>query len=135
MPYTARSIISMYYGEFNADTKVVDGTITPSTGAKAGADIKSFGSLQFVKQSLYENNDSYDDGDYSDEDGDGYDDEYDDSGDDTDDTGLKDTAYFICSFDLNDKNPHWSFKNIDAFPEMFLHTYYQTISCCYNGRI
>ena len=40
-----------YYGEFNADTPIVDGTVTPSTGAKAGADIKAFGSLQFVKQS------------------------------------------------------------------------------------
>lgn len=30
-----------YYGEFNADTQVAHGTVTPSTGSKAGADIKS----------------------------------------------------------------------------------------------
>ena len=40
-----------FYGEFNADTVVKDGTITPSTGSKTGEDIKSFGSLQYVKQS------------------------------------------------------------------------------------
>ena len=70
-----------YYGEFNASTKVVDGTITPSTGAKAGADIKPFGSLQFVKQSAYE---SYDDG------GEGYDDGYTDETIDEGDDGYDD---------------------------------------------
>ena len=47
-----------YYGEFNADTKVIDGTVTPSTGAKAGAELKAFGSLQFVKQSVSEDDGS-----------------------------------------------------------------------------
>lgn len=47
-----------YYGEFNADTKVVNGTVAPSTGAKAGEDIKAFGSLQFVKQSVSEDDGS-----------------------------------------------------------------------------
>lgn len=59
-----------YYGEFNADTKVINGTITPSTGSKAGDDVKAFGSLQFVKQKQeqpqYEpidDGDDFDDGD------------------------------------------------------------------------
>ncbi len=59
-----------YYGEFNAGTKVTGGTVTPSTGAKAGEDIKAFGSLQFAKQSLYENSESnvYGDDDYGSDD-------------------------------------------------------------------
>ena len=40
-----------YYGEFSADTVISDGTVTPTTGAKAGESIKSFGSLQYKKQS------------------------------------------------------------------------------------
>lgn len=39
-----------YYGEFGADVKEVDGSVTPSTGTRAGDEIKSFGSLKFVKQ-------------------------------------------------------------------------------------
>lgn len=39
-----------YYAEFNADTVVTNGTITPSVGAKAGDGVKGFGSLIFVKQ-------------------------------------------------------------------------------------
>ena len=42
--------LTEYYGEFNADTEVVDGKITPSTGSKAGADVKSFGEIRFAKQ-------------------------------------------------------------------------------------
>lgn len=40
-----------YYGEFNADTVVENGTVTPSTGKKAGEDVKSFGTLS---QSFYQ---------------------------------------------------------------------------------
>lgn len=39
-----------YYAEFNADTVVTNGTITPSVGAKAGDGVKGFGSLIFAKQ-------------------------------------------------------------------------------------
>ena len=47
-----------YYGEFGADVKVIDGSVTPSTGARAGDEIKSFGSLKFIKQrSLPEDDD------------------------------------------------------------------------------
>ena len=48
-----------YYGEFNADTEVTDGTVTPSVGKKAGEDIKAFGSLQFVKQRALKDDDEY----------------------------------------------------------------------------
>ena len=48
-----------YYGEFNADTEVTDGTITPSVGTKAGGDVKAFGSLQFVKQRALKDDDEY----------------------------------------------------------------------------
>ena len=40
-----------YYGEFGADTVVSGGTVTPTAGSKAGTGVKSFGSLQYVKQS------------------------------------------------------------------------------------
>ena len=43
-----------YYGEFNADTKVENGRITPSTGSKADESVKSFGEICFVKQKLSE---------------------------------------------------------------------------------
>ena len=46
-----------YYGEFNADTVVENGTITPSTGKKADETVKAFGSLQFVKQSYLDEDD------------------------------------------------------------------------------
>ena len=48
-----------YYGVFNADTQVIDGTITPSTGNSAGEDIKSFGSLQFAKRRILKDDDDY----------------------------------------------------------------------------
>ena len=48
-----------YYGEFNADTLVTDGTVTPSVGKKAGEDVKAFGSLQFVKQRELKDDDDY----------------------------------------------------------------------------
>ncbi|MBQ1474064.1 MAG: S8 family serine peptidase [Ruminococcus sp.] len=48
-----------YYGEFNADTAVTEGTITPSVGSKAGEDVKPFGSLQFVKQRFLADDDDY----------------------------------------------------------------------------
>ena len=49
--YDARTLnaTTEYYGEFNSDTEIVDGTVTPSTGSKAGENIKSFGSLKFGK--------------------------------------------------------------------------------------
>lgn len=48
-----------YYGEFNAGTAVTNGTITPSTGKKAGKSVKAFGSLQFVKQRDLDDDDAY----------------------------------------------------------------------------
>ena len=45
------SLTTGYYGEFGADTVVNGGTVTPTTGAKADDGVKSFGSLQYVKQS------------------------------------------------------------------------------------
>ena len=48
-----------YYGEFGADTQVIDGTVTPSTGEKAGDDIKSFGSLRFIKHRYLAADDDY----------------------------------------------------------------------------
>ena len=48
-----------YYGEFNADTAVTDGTVTPSTGKKAGEDVKAFGSMQFIKQRALKDDDDY----------------------------------------------------------------------------
>lgn len=54
------SATTEYYGEFNADTQVIDGTITPSTGSKAGTELKPFGALKIVKESLDEGY-SYDD--------------------------------------------------------------------------
>ena len=48
-----------YYGEFNADTAVTNGTITPSTGNKADETVKAFGSLQFIKQRALEDDDEY----------------------------------------------------------------------------
>ena len=47
-----------YYGEFGADTVVNGGTVTPSTGTKAGDGVKSFGSLQYVKQSCLDDPDT-----------------------------------------------------------------------------
>ena len=47
------------YGEFNADTVITDGTITPSTGKKADENVKSFGSLKFVKQRKLSDDDPY----------------------------------------------------------------------------
>lgn len=46
-----------YYGEFGADTVVSGGTVTPAAGAKAGDGVKSFGSLQYVKQSCFDDPD------------------------------------------------------------------------------
>lgn len=48
-----------YYGEFNADTAVTNGTITPSVGSKADGDVKAFGSLQFVKESILSDDSDY----------------------------------------------------------------------------
>ena len=48
-----------YYGEFNADTVVTDGTVTPSVGKKADETVKAFGSLQFVKQRALKDDDEY----------------------------------------------------------------------------
>lgn len=48
-----------YYGEFNADTLVEDGTVTPSVGKKADETVKAFGSLQFVKQRALKDDDEY----------------------------------------------------------------------------
>ena len=74
-----------YYGEFNADTKVINGTITPSTGSKAGDDVKAFGSLQFVKQKQEQPQyEPIDDGDDFD-DGDDTEDATEEPGDDGDD--------------------------------------------------
>ncbi len=47
-----------YYGEFNADTVVTDGRITPSKGSKAGDLVKSFGEIKFVRQKLDEENET-----------------------------------------------------------------------------
>ena len=47
-----------YYGEFSADTVIADGTVTPTTGEKAGEGIKSFGALQYVKQSCLDDPDA-----------------------------------------------------------------------------
>lgn len=47
-----------YYGVFGADTVVNNGTVTPSTGTKAGAGVKSFGSLQYVRQSCLDDPDT-----------------------------------------------------------------------------
>ncbi|MBO4583548.1 MAG: S8 family serine peptidase [Clostridia bacterium] len=48
-----------YYGVFNADTVVKDGTITPSVGSKAGDGVKAFGDLVFVKQRFRSLDDDY----------------------------------------------------------------------------
>ena len=47
-----------YYGEFNADTKVENGKITPSKGSKADADVKQFGEIKFAKQKMSEENEA-----------------------------------------------------------------------------
>ena len=48
-----------YYGEFNAETVVADGTVTPSVGSKSGGDVSAFGSLQFVKRRTLDDDDDY----------------------------------------------------------------------------
>ena len=48
-----------YYGEFNENTRVENGTVTPSVGSKADGSVKPFGSLQFFKQKMFEDNDEW----------------------------------------------------------------------------
>ncbi len=45
------------------------------------------------------------------------------------------TVFCLCSFDLNDENPHWSVKRIESFPDIFNLVDFQTVSCFYNGKI
>ncbi len=60
-------------------------------------------------------------------------DETDESDDNVDPILSGTTGRYVCSFDLNDKNPHWSFKSIDDFPNDFLLNDFKSLSCFYSG--
>lgn len=48
---------------------------------------------------------------------------------------LMGTVFCLCSFDLNDENPHWGVKRIESFPDIFNLVDFQTVSCFHNGKM